>query len=161
VYRRGTLGKDSRRGLDLTLGYDWSPSNVNRLNTQFTVGARYIGLFPHRELDELALGLVQSHISDHFNVPAAGSTPSQTYGNEQAIELSYRALLKPWLVFQPDFQYIVDPGALNSSKRGNATVLGFRTKVTFRAKSKEPAVREQLVKQWKKPMTRFFDRIDE
>jgi porin len=131
VFRRGPIGKDARRGLDLTFGYDWSPSDVNRLNTQFTVGTRYIGLFPHRELDELALGLVHSQISSHFNVPAAGTTPAQTFGSEQAIELSYRSLLKPWLVFQPDFQYIVDPGALDTSKRGNAAVLGFRTKVTF------------------------------
>lgn len=131
VYRRGTIGKDAKRGLDLTFGYDWSPSDVNRLNTQLTAGARYTGLFPKRDLDELSLGIVHSQISSHFNTPASGTTPAQTYGSEQLIELTYKSQLTPWLIFQPDFQYTVNPGALQNSSRGNATVLGFRTKVTF------------------------------
>lgn len=131
VYRRGTAGKDASRGLDLTVGYDWSPSDVNMQNTQFTVGARYVGLVPRRELDTLAVGLVHTQVSNHFGVPATAVTRAQTAGSEQVIEVSYRSLITPWLVFQPDFQHYINPGGLNNSVRENSTVLGFRTKVTF------------------------------
>ena len=131
VYRRAATGEDAMRGLDLTVGYDWSPSDVNKLNTELTVGARYTGLIPHRDSDQLALGFIHNQVSSHFDTPATGLTPAQTFGSEQVIELSYRSLIKPWLVFQPDFQYYVKPGAVNNSTIGNAVVLGFRTKVTF------------------------------
>lgn len=131
VYRRGTVGTDASRGLDLTVGYDWSPSDVNKQNTRLTVRARYIGLLSRRKLDTLAVGFVHTQVSDHFGIPATALTRAQTPGSEQVVEVSYRALITPWLVFQPDFQNYINPGGLNNSVRGNSTVLGFRTKVTF------------------------------
>ena len=131
VYRRGTIGSDADRGLDLTLGYDWSPSDVNKQNTQMTAGARYTGLFSRRKQDTIAVGYVRTQVSDHFAVPATFLAPAQSAGSEQVVEVSYRALVTPWLVFQPDYQHFTDPGGLNHSASGNASVLGFRTKITF------------------------------
>ena len=88
MYRQGSVGKDASRGLDLTVGYDWSPSDVNKQNTQLTVGARYIGLIPRRELDSLAVGLVHTQVSDHFGIPATALTREQTPGSEQVVEVS-------------------------------------------------------------------------
>jgi hypothetical protein len=46
---RAEAGSD--RGLDATIGFDWSPDDVNRQNRQITGGVRYNGLIPGRAKD--------------------------------------------------------------------------------------------------------------
>jgi porin len=118
----------SNRGLDLDFAIDWSPDQVNRVNEQITGGFRYNGPIPHREKDALAVGVVYSKVSDHFdesyllhNLP--------TYGAEHAFELNYMIQVTPWLILQPAVQYYADLGAATHS--GDGVAAGFRLKVTF------------------------------
>ncbi len=118
----------SNRGLDLDFGYDWSPGDVNRQNTQLTAGFRYNGLIPHRDQDSLAFGVVYSKISDQFSV-AGTLLGLPALGSERAIELNYAFHATPCVLFQPVFQYYFNVGG--DSQIPNAAVYGFRTMVTF------------------------------
>lgn len=125
VYR---ASPGSNRGLDLDFGYDWSPSDVNRQNSQLTAGFRYNGLLPHRDQDSLAFGLVYSKISDQFSL--AGTLQGlPALSSERAIELNYAFHATPCLLFQPVFQYYFNVGG--NSQIPDAAVYGFRTMVTF------------------------------
>lgn len=45
------------------------------------------------------------------------------------IELSYQCQVTPWLIVQPDVQYIINPGG--TQDLDNALVVGGRASVTF------------------------------
>jgi porin len=118
----------SNRGLDATLGFDWSPNSVNRQNSQITAGLRYNGLIPSRPQDGASLGFVYTHIGDPFQTVGI-PTGLPGLGSEKALELNYALWLKPYLLWQPTFQYYWDVGG--DSRIPNAAVLGFRVKVDF------------------------------
>jgi porin len=118
----------SSRGLDALIGFDWSPNDLNRENSEITAGARFNGPFPSRTQDDVAFAFVYTKIGDPFEtigipvgLPALGA--------EKAIELNYAAQITPYILFQPVFQYYVDVGA--NSRIPNAAVFGFRTKINF------------------------------
>jgi carbohydrate-selective porin OprB len=120
------IAAGSTQGLDLLSGWDWSPSDTNRQNTQTTVGARYNGPFSARPQDTVAFAFIYSRIADPYR--AIGIAPSfPLLGSEKAIELNYAAYLRPYLLFQPVFQYYDAVGA--NSHIPNAAVFGFRIKV--------------------------------
>jgi len=48
-------------------------------------------------------------------------------GGEAILELTYQIEATPWLVVQPDLQYVIDPLAADS----DATVLGLQVVATF------------------------------
>jgi porin len=126
LYRAAGAGSD--RGLDATIGFDWSPNDVNRQNSQITGGLRYKGLIPGRAKDWAAFGFVYSKISDQFRF-AEASIGLPPLGSEKALEFNYGLQLTPYFLVQPVFQYYVDIGA--NPRVPNAAVFGFRTKVTF------------------------------
>jgi|HubBroStandDraft_2_1064218.scaffolds.fasta_scaffold24448_4 porin len=118
----------SNRGLDATLGFDWSPGDVSRENEQVTAGVRFNAPFGHRAKDRIAAGFVYSKISDPFrNFGALLGGP--VLGSEKAFELNYSLQVTPYFLLQPTFQYYVSVGG--NPNLPNAPVLGFRTKVTF------------------------------
>jgi porin len=118
----------SNRGLDGMFAFDWSPGDVNRENSQIMAGARYNGPIPSRPQDAVAFGFVYTHIGDPFqSVGILPGTP--LLGSEKAIELNYAAQIKPYLLWQPVFQYYSDVGG--NSRIPNAAVFGFRIKVDF------------------------------
>jgi porin len=118
----------SNTGLDATIGFDWSPGDLNRENSQITAGVRYNGPIPSRSQDGVAFGFVYTRISDPFQsvgIPF-GAPP---LGSEKAIEVNYAAQLTRYFLVQPVFQYYVDVGG--NSRVPNAAVFGFRTKINF------------------------------
>lgn len=118
----------SNQGLDALFGFDWSPGDVNRENSQITAGARYNGPIPSRPQDAAAFALVYTHIGDPYQsigIPLG----APVLGSEKAIELNYAANIRPYLLWQPVFQYYWDVGG--NSRVPNAAVFGFRVKVDF------------------------------
>jgi porin len=118
----------SRRGLDATFGFDWSPGDVTRQNTQITAGVRFNGPVARRKDDRVACGFVYSKISDPFSEfgELLGGAP---LGSEKAFEVNYSVQVTPYLILEPAFQHYVDVGG--NRALANATVFGLRTKVTF------------------------------
>jgi porin len=118
----------SNRGLDATLGFDYSPGDVSRENVQITAGARINAPFARRPKDRIGIGFVYSKISDPFsNFGELLGGPR--LGSEKAFELNYSLQVRPYLLVQPTFQYYANVGG--NPALSNAPVLGFRTKVTF------------------------------
>jgi porin len=118
----------SSRGLDALIGFDWSPNDVNRENSQTTAGLRYNGPIERRPQDGVAFALVYTHIGDPFEsigIPLG----APLLGSEKAIELNYALQFRPYLLWQPVFQYYWDVGG--TPRIPNAAVLGFRVKVDF------------------------------
>ena len=99
----------SNRGLDATIGFDYSPNDVARENVQISAGARFNAPFTSRPKDRLAVGFVYSKISDSFSNFGAllGGTP---LGSEKAFELNYAFHVTPYRLVQPTFQYYVSVG---------------------------------------------------
>jgi porin len=118
----------SNRGLDATIGFDYSPGDVSRENVQITAGARINAPFERRPKDRIGIGFVYSKISDPFrNFGALLGGP--VLGSEKAFELNYSLQVRPYLLVQPTFQYYANVGG--NPSLSNAPVLGFRTKITF------------------------------
>ncbi len=118
----------SNRGLDATIGFDYSPGDVSRENVQITGGARINAPFARRPKDRIGTGFVYSKISDPFrNFEALLGGP--LLGSEKAFELDYSLQVTPYFLVQPTFQYYANVGG--NPSLSNAPVLGFRTKITF------------------------------
>jgi carbohydrate-selective porin OprB len=118
----------SDRGLDATIGFDYSPGDVSRENVQITAGARINAPFARRPKDRIGIGFVYSKISDPYrNYEALLGGP--LLGSEKAFELNYSLQLTPYWLVQPTFQYYANVGG--NPSLSNAPVLGFRTKITF------------------------------
>ena len=128
VFRESHYGPGYFRGLDAFIGGTFSPDNDSPLPWQITGGLRYTGLFPTRDKDTLAFGVVASHRSDALDT-AASALAFGSSEDETAIELNYAAEVTPWLLVQPTFQYYFNPGG--TSRHENAALLGVRTKVVF------------------------------
>lgn len=58
-----------------------------------------------------------------------GGTVFGVQGNEQVVEVQYTANVFRGVTVEPDFQYIIRPGATSNSR--DAAVLGFRTNIQF------------------------------
>ncbi len=118
----------SNRGLDATIGFDYSPGDVSRENVQITAGARINAPFARRPQDRIGIGFVYSKISDPFRNfgTLLGGAP---LGSEKAFELNYSLQVRRYWLVQPTFQYYANVGG--NPSLSNAPVLGFRTKITF------------------------------
>jgi porin len=129
VWQKQTVNKQAKApslGLFTRLGY--MPADFGFVSCYVEGGFNYNGLFPGRNDDIFGIGITHSGISGDASrrIERAGGP---RYSSETLIEATYSAKLFPWLTMQPDFQYIVNPGATNNTR--NAAVLGIRSTLTF------------------------------
>ncbi len=101
---------DPEQGLSGFLRYGVADDRINQLDSYFGAGLVYTGFLPGRDRDQLGLAIANARISDHFHerMETLG-TPIDAA--EVTIELTYRAQLTSWLVLQPDYQLVINPGA--------------------------------------------------
>jgi carbohydrate-selective porin OprB len=125
VYRK-CAGSDE--GLDVFFTTNYSPSGVSEVNTETTLGVRYKGLFPHRGMDSLGISLIYSKISDTFNL-AFVNEGLPVLGSEKVTEINYLFRITRWWYIQPAYQHYWSIGA--NPGIGSASILGFRSKITF------------------------------
>jgi carbohydrate-selective porin OprB len=110
------------KGIDATLSYDWSPANVNRNDTQMTVGVRFNEPLSIAVHNTLSIGYVRNHLTAAFAAP--DSTPFKV---EHGFEVNALVDVARMMYVQPVLQYFVNAGG---SEHG-AVVFGLRTKVDF------------------------------
>lgn len=103
------------------------PPAIGFVSRYVDAGFNYNGLFEGRNEDIFGVGITHSGISREAN--RMNGLGGSHYTSETLIEVTYAAKLSPWLTLQPDFQYIVNPGATISAR--NATVIGLRSTLTF------------------------------
>jgi porin len=84
-------------------------TDYNQLGTYFGTGIVYTGLLPGRDEDKLGVAIAAANNSSRYKNLVADQG-SEVDNSEVNIELSYSAALLPWLVIEPDIQYIVNPG---------------------------------------------------
>ena len=127
LYRQTSYANDQSAfiGLGGFASFAFAPAGGNQVSFYADCGLNYVGLFPGRENDIVALALSYTKISSDFlvdNVPVHS-------GHETVLEADYRVQLTNRIFIQPDFQYIFDPAAFRH--RSNAVVVGVRYDLAF------------------------------
>ncbi len=103
-----------------------APGDRNQVEFYTDGGLDYTGLIPGRNQDVLGLGLSYTKMSNGLR-DAQGNPYQNHY--EAIVELTYQAVVTPWLNVQPDIQYVFNPGALGTQT--DALVVGLRLNMTF------------------------------
>jgi porin len=100
---------DNSRSLNVFGRIMGAPSNRNLISFFFNGGVTLTAPLPGRDNDsagiDFGLGKVSRGAADVDQ--DAGLAPRTT---EELIELTYQAQATPWLILQPDMQFIVNPG---------------------------------------------------
>jgi porin len=119
-----------------------APGDRNLLSFSVNGGVVLKAPLPTRDNDSVGLGFGLVKLSssatgfDHDVVFFTGM-PYPIQSSETFIELTYQIQVAPWLVLQPDFQYVFNPGGgipnpnAPTLRVGNEAVFGIRSTVTF------------------------------
>lgn len=119
---------DSNQGMAIFARYGLANDDINQLQNYFGAGLVYTGLFPGRDEDQLGLAIAIASNGDKFKLQQQNSG-SPVEDKETTIELTYRTQILPWLVIQPDVQFIKNPGM--DPAISDATVIGLRAEIIF------------------------------
>ncbi len=114
---------DGERGLGAFLQAGVVPDDRNEVDLYLGGGIHYQGIIPSREDDILGLAVAYASISEDLR------DVEKRDSHETAVELTYRAQVRPWLAIQPGVQTIFNPGA--DSSLDNAVVSIVRFQITF------------------------------
>jgi porin len=112
------------KGLGIFTHIGLAPRNSSVINLYVESGLNYKGLIPTRDNDMLGAAFGYGHL--HNN--PQGNDGSTNPGYEIVFEATYQIVLTPWLSFQPDLQYVIQPASADTP---NALVLGAHTTVSF------------------------------
>lgn len=96
----------------------------NEVDQYVGFGLNATGLVPRRPDDVIGIGVAHAHSSQQFRAITPDMVPAET-----AIELTYLFSPLPWLLVQPDLQYVVNPGA--SVLTEDAIVANLRLTLSF------------------------------
>jgi porin len=120
-----------------------APSDRNQVSFYADGGLGYTGLIPGRAQDTFTFGVAYARISgdasDLDRDQRLFGTPGYPVRDQETVfELSYLAQITPWLILQPDIQYISHPGGSvpnpNNASGGaisDALVVGIRASIAF------------------------------
>ena len=131
---------DSDGGLGVTARVMGAPGDRNVVDFFAQGGFTYKGPFG-RDGDTVGVGVEWARISDRARLGDIANIDPTTYSpvrsSETVFEATYQAQIYKWWQIQPDFQFIINPGAgianpFGTNRRvGNAAVLGVRSVITF------------------------------
>ena len=102
--------------------------NYSFVHDYFDTGFNFTGFVPTRAFDVVGIAVGRSGISSQYS-NAQVAQGARGYSEETVIEATYRFLVAPWGVVQPDLQYFINPSAEHGSR--NAFVSGIRTSIIF------------------------------
>ncbi|MBS3943990.1 MAG: carbohydrate porin [Melioribacter sp.] len=102
--------------------------NVNPVDFYLGAGFKFSGLLDKESNDALGLAMAFSHNSKKYrNVAEIKGEFIKEY--EINFEATYKFQLTPWLMLQPDLQYIINPSYCTNSN--SAFVIGSRIEIIF------------------------------
>lgn len=122
-----SFGGEPGRNLTGFVRYTFTDGNSTPIRSQINLGLNMRGPSASRPDDILALGWSTGRLASKYRAAQWRDNSIGTARSEDAVELTYRAALTPWLAFQPDLQWVRHPGGNLSAKR--ATIAGFRLEV--------------------------------
>ncbi len=124
LYRAEDMGRD----VAAFFRYGRAEKDVNTFDYSASIGLRVRGLIDGRVDDFFGIAATRSHAGEKFRL-AQEAAGIAIPGHETAVEITYRAQLKPWLAIQPSVQRIINPGLDPEVK--NATVVGARCEIAL------------------------------
>lgn len=101
IWRTDLESAECDRGIGAFLQYGYADRAVSELHHHIGGGLTWTGPIASREQDVIGLGATYVHFSSPAGFDGSG---------ELAVELFYQAQITPWLIVQPDIQYIRNPG---------------------------------------------------
>ncbi len=101
-------------------------SRVNKVGGYIGGGLAFTAPFPRREKDQIGLAMPTALPGSHYE---RASAMRSSIAAETAIELTYLIQLDARLAVQPDFQYLINPGATRVMR--NALVPGVRILLSY------------------------------
>jgi porin len=126
VYQE-TPGSDQGLTVWVASGY-YPQKEISIVPFQVNVGLNYQGLFPGRDRDHTMLHFIYGDLSRDYAL-ARRRPGGHLAESEKVIEVAHRFQLTPWSYFQPDLQYVIDPGG--TADIPNALVIGAQMGFTF------------------------------
>jgi porin len=118
----------SDQGLGFFGRIAFTKEDRNFLNFYFDTGLTYKGLIPTRDNDTIGIAFAYAQLGNTAQNSLIDEG-SVGVGAEMVLEATYQAQITPWLIIQPDIQYIINPGG--TQDLGNAFVIGGRAAITF------------------------------
>ncbi|MBL0317767.1 MAG: carbohydrate porin [Alphaproteobacteria bacterium] len=102
--------------------------DVNEISYAWSAGFVYTGFLPGHDEGQLGFGITGAQPSSEYKKAALVS--EGTIANaETTFELTYSDKITPWLLLQPDIQYVINPGI--NKELENALVLSTRFTIDF------------------------------
>ena len=126
VYQE-TPGSDQGLTVWVASGY-YPQKEISIVPFQVNIGLNYQGLFPGRNRDHTMLHFIYGDLSRDYAV-VRRRPGGHLAESEEVIEVAHRFQLTPWSYFQPDLQYVIDPGGTGDIP--NALVIGAQMGFTF------------------------------
>lgn len=111
----------------MRIGY--ANENVNPVDFYFGAGLKFTGLLSGREEDEFGVAFALAHNSTSFRKAAVIFDEVSVRPFELNFEATYMLYLTPWLIIQPDIQYIINPSYC--TQFNNAFTVGSRMHIVF------------------------------
>jgi porin len=123
-----SIGGDPARDLTAFGRYAFSAGAATAIDRMWNFGLRLRGPLASRPDDSVAVGWTRGRLAPKWRaVQAAAGT--DTAHAEDAVELTWRAALTPWLALQPNLQHVRRPGGAAAAR--NATLVGARIEIAF------------------------------
>lgn len=120
-------GSDDGLTMFVASGY-YPQGAISKVPFQINGGLNYKGLIPGRNDDHTMLYFIYGHVSDDYarSVRVPGGALAES---EKVIEFAHRFQVTRWSYFQPDLQWVIDPGGTGDIP--NAVVIGAQMGMTF------------------------------
>jgi len=104
------LGGDDARYISAFARQSWTDGDSSPLKQTLSLGLHVKGPVASRPDDIIGLAWSRAGTSSKWRDSQA---PTTTTRSEEALEVTYRYAITPWLAIQPNFQYIRHPGGLD------------------------------------------------
>jgi len=128
-------GEDAAKGAAFFVRVGGAPPDRNFVSFYLDSGLNFSGLVPGRPDDLFGVSLAYARVSAQARAADVDAGLPAARHSETAFELTYLAQIAPGWSLQPDFQYIVSPGAGVVDARGarmkDAAVFGLRSTLNF------------------------------
>ena len=132
---------DSARSVGVFARAMGAPGDRNTVNFSLNAGVTLKAPLPGRDNDTVGVGYgiarVSSSTSGFDRDAAVPGVINGPRSSESFLEVTYQYQAAPWLLVQPDFQYVYSPSLYSTDpgvpgrRVGNEAVFGIRTNITF------------------------------
>ena len=120
------LGGSDERFLSAFGRYTWGDDDSTAVKNSLNLGLHFKGPLASRADDVLGVAWTRAGMSRKWR--DVQTVPADTKASEDALEISWRFTMTPWLAVQPNYQYIRHPGG---AALPNAKLIGVRVDVAL------------------------------